>query len=263
VVASPLALSYALAAESKNYGTKLAVGYAAEIASAAQIVTLLQIFGRALGVHVVVAAKLSSSEPDYTAFCQQVKQSGATSYILSFATATTQKISDQCYQQGVRIPQLLQGPLVPPAWTSDPAFANDLAVDGIAPFFDSSVPGVAQYRSALQKYAPSIPGSSFDNSAGAFAWAAAQMFAAGAKAASGATATDLTRGLATIKGATLDGLIAPVTYTAGKTTALNCWFTWKVGSGKLQQSAQGTGSSCAPAAVLGPVEQAFLKSIGK
>lgn len=262
VVASPLALAYAIAAESKTYGDNVAVGYAAEIASATQIVALLKTFAGGLGLTVSVAAKLSSTAPDYTAFCQQVKQSGATSYTLVFPTATARQISDQCYQQGIRLPQLLQGPLVPPGWTSDPAFINDLAVDGVAPFFDRSVPGVAQYRAALKKYDPSLLGSPLDNSAGAFAWAATQMFAVGAKAASGSTPTDIAQGLATVRDQTLGGLIAPVTYTAGKTTAINCWFTWKVGSGKLEPSARSS-ASCAPVALMNSVEQVFLKSLGK
>jgi len=164
VLTSPLALSYALVAEAKTYGTKVAIGYAAEIAGGEEEVTLSKTFGAGLGVNVVVASKLPSSAPDYTAFCQQVKQSGATSYTLAFAAATAKKITDQCYQQGVRIPQVLIGPAVPPSWISDPAFKGDIAVDGVAPFFDTSVAGVAQYRSALQQYEPSITHSSLGGS---------------------------------------------------------------------------------------------------
>src|SRR5258708_363166 len=110
VLTSPLALSYALVAEAKTYGTKVAIGYAAEIAGASEEVTLSKTFGAGLGVNVVVASKLPSSAPASTAFCQQVKQSGATSYTLAFAAATAKKITDQCYQQGGRIPQVLIGP---------------------------------------------------------------------------------------------------------------------------------------------------------
>ncbi len=263
VLTSPLALSYALVAEAKTYGTKVAIGYAAEIAGGEEEVTLSKTFGAGLGVNVVVASKLPSSAPDYTAFCQQVKQSGATSYTLAFAAATAKKITDQCYQQGVRIPQVLIGPAVPPSWISDPAFKGDIAVDGVAPFFDTSVAGVAQYRSALQQYEPSITHSSFDTSGGAFAWAAAQMFTAGAKAATGTAPSDIQRGLFTVKNGTLGGLIAPVSYTSGKTTTVDCWFTWQMGSGALETGPSGTKPSCAPAATLAVIEQAVLKQLGK
>jgi len=152
---------------------------------------------------------------------------------------------------------------VPPSWISDPAFKGDIAVDGVAPFFDTSVAGVAQYRSALQQYEPSITHSSFDTSGGAFAWAAAQMFTAGAKAATGTAPSDIQRGLFTVKNGTLGGLIAPVSYTSGKTTTVDCWFTWQMGSGALETGPSGTKPSCAPAATLAVIEQAVLKQLGK
>ncbi|MEV5848640.1 ABC transporter substrate-binding protein [Streptomyces sp. NPDC051985] len=255
---SALALAYGEVAEAKAFGPKLATGIAAEITASAQQVDLMKTFGKNLGVTLAVASTLSSSAPDYTAFCQQMKQAGVSAYTLGLGAAVVEKITRQCYGQGVRIPQIIAAPKR--SWRSDPAFEGDVVISQFAPSFDTSLPGVAAYRKALRTYAPAVLGSSYEV-VGLNMWAAGKMFEVGAKAATRATAQDVMRGLRTVKGETLEGLTAPVTYTAGRTTSIPCWFSWKIKDGKFVLGPGGATAKCAPAQVIEPVERSFAAKL--
>ncbi|WP_040690264.1 ABC transporter substrate-binding protein [Nocardia vinacea] len=259
IVTSPIALAYGAAAEARKLGDKIGIAYAAESAEGGQIVAMMQTFGDGLGLTLATAVKLSSSAADYTVFCQQLRDSGANSYFLGFATATAQKITDQCFQQGVRIPQLLSGPVAVPAWKTDAAYDGSPVIDGVAPFFDTSVPGQKAYRDALGKYAPSLVESS---STGTFVWAAAQLIATVVPTISTEiTPESLQNALYSVKDETLGGLVPPVTFTKGQTSTVNCYFVWKVSGGNYT-APNGTSSTCAPAAAIAPVESAAVKAAG-
>lgn len=262
VISSPIALSYGIAAEARKLGPKLGIAYAAEAAAGGQVVTMMQSFGEGLGLNLVSTVKLSSSAADYTVFCQQLRDSGADSYFLAFASATAQKITDQCFQQGVHLPQLLSGPAAVPAWKTDPAYDGDPVIDGVVPFFDTSIPGQKAYRDAMSKYASGILEASESSSTGTFAWAAAQLIsAAAAKVTTEITGKSLHEALYTLNGETLGQLVPPLTYTKGQISTVNCYFTWKVSAGNYT-APNGTAPTCAPVSAIDPIQSAAIKAAG-
>ncbi len=244
IINSSNAQLFSVVSAAKEFGPEAAVGYAAEVPIAAQYATLTETLGKEVGVSVVQSTKLSSSQPDYTAFCQGLKSSGAESYLLSLSTPIAQKVTDQCYQQGVKLPQVLYGGQTPRSWLADPAYNGSVAQDIVAPFFDTSVPGVATYREALKKYLPSLPDSADDSSGGTVGWALGKMLEYGVEHGGGTSSEDIKKGLYTAKDETLDGLIAPVTYTEGETTHVTCSFLWKIENGKYALTDAGAKPFC-------------------
>jgi branched-chain amino acid transport system substrate-binding protein len=224
---------------------------------------LYQIFAKPAGVSLSVFLKASSSAPDYTAVCQALMEKHVGSYVLDFGSAIVTNITDACYQQGLRIPQIVGGYSTDSSWKSDKAFNDTIAVDGSTPFFESSTPAQKAYRAALSKYAPSIVGQPLDNSLSEFGWLSGQLVAAAAKKTTGkVTAASVTSGLYALKNETLGGMVQPLNYTRGKPTNLDCYFTWKISGGKFVPGPDGDTPICVSAATLGPVMAAASKAFG-
>jgi len=255
------AQTYMIASAAKMIGPKMAIGYASEAQSAAEYAAQVKSFGKNVGVSVVVSAELSSSQPDYTAFCQLLKTSGVNEYFLALSTATAQKVTNQCYQQGVRLPQVLLGYQTSPALVKSAAYQGSIAQDLTAPFFDTSVPAVAAYRSAMKKYAPSVLGTDKDSSAGTMGWSLAEMLSYAVKHGGGITSADIFKGLYTAKNETLGGLIAPVTYVEGKNTSIGCAFVWAIRSQDYTLTTNGIKPVCAPAGLVASADAEIAKSL--
>jgi branched-chain amino acid transport system substrate-binding protein len=253
--------SLAVAGVAKNAGGKLGVVYCAESPSCALSVQVYQTFGKLLGISVASATKVPASTADFTAVCQQMKDTGAQAIFSDLAAGLTSRMQDTCAQQGVAAKLVLYGQAASPDWKTDAVYRNSPVIDYVPPFFDTDVPGVRAYRDALKKYAPSVIGGTEDNSFGLAAWGSAQLFAAAAAHATGAiTPASVKQGLYSLKGETLDGLAAPVTFTAGKPSVSNCYYTWSIdGSGAFTAPSSVT-PTCVPDSVSAPVLQALLKA---
>ncbi|MFD0439969.1 ABC transporter substrate-binding protein [Streptomyces chartreusis] len=256
------AQTYQVVEAAKKLGDKFAIGYAAEVPLSAQYATQMATLGKQAGVSVVVSSKLSASQPDYTAFCQLVKDSGAKSYILSLSTPIAQKVTDQCWQQGVEIPQVIFGGQTPRSWLTDPAYQGALAQDITAPFFDDKAAGVASYRTAMKKYLPDLLGSGDDSSAGTTGWAMGKMLEFAVEHGGGVTSDDIRKGLYAAKDETLDGLIAPVTYAEGETTHVPCGFLWTIKDKDFALTDAGAKPVCAPESAVKKLDDQLAKSLG-
>jgi branched-chain amino acid transport system substrate-binding protein len=254
---------YASIYEAKQLGPKTGIIYASEdAAQAAKEIALFKEFAAALGEGLPVFTSISLSAPDFTSVCQELKNADVSSYTLIFPSAVSQKITDQCYQQGLRIPQLLYASGSIPQWLTDKAYNNSLVMDGITPSFQTSVAGIAAYRTALQKYEPSLVGSQTDNAYAEFSWLAGQVIqTAAAKISGPVTASSLLTALHTFKGETLGGATSPLTYTAGQINPVDCWFAYKISNGENVATAASTTPACAPSATMTPLNAAFEKAM--
>jgi branched-chain amino acid transport system substrate-binding protein len=213
--------------------------------------------GKAVGSQVAYSAPVSATATDYTAQCLAAKQAGATVIAPTAATAVSQKVADDCWQQGVKLPQIASGASFAAAVASDPAFAGTLDAAFDAPFFDDAIPAVHEYRAAMQKYAPGVLGTALDNEATEYSWVAGMLFEAAAKAANlgqGATSAQVKDGLYSLKNETLGGLTPPLTFTKGQPTLVNCYYKVLVTGGKLT-TPQGATPVCIP-----PADLAVFKS---
>jgi branched-chain amino acid transport system substrate-binding protein len=252
IMGSAVTIGYAVLRVAKTYGTKLGLVYCAEGCS--PIASVLGLIATPLGMTIPVSVSASSTAPDYTATCQSLISGGVNSYLLQFAAAAATEITDQCSQQGLSIPTILEGPNSVPSWKSDPAFNNDPVIDAVTPYFENKTPAQKLYRSSLKKYAASIVGSPTDNSYSLYAWLCAQLIAAAVQNVKGTiTAARLTNGMYSLKNETLGGMTQRLNFVKGQATSLDCYFTWKISGGKFVTGPKGNSPICASAAVLAPI----------
>jgi branched-chain amino acid transport system substrate-binding protein len=232
-------------------GPKIANVYCAEDPACAATTTLVTGFGKSLGVGLDYTSKVAATQPDFTATCQGIKQSGASSYALGLNSATILLMVAQCVQQGVTAKPV-------GSWVTTSAFASTPGLDGmesadpVFPFFDDSTPATRQFQAALKKYAPSI-GTAAESLTPEVAneWVSGKLFQA-AVAASGsqqATSASVKKGLYALRGETLGGLSAPLTFTPGKPALDNCYYEYTIASGKFSEL-HGMTPQCAPDSVI-------------
>lgn len=254
-----LAFTYGLVAVARQLGGKLGVGYCAESSGCATIPTVLGL----MGLKPVVAASLSSSSPNYSAFCQTLKTSGVTSYSLFLPNATAAKVSDQCYQEGVKAPQLMIAGNVSPTVKSDPAYSGSRVIDPTAaPFWDTADPAIAKYRAALAKYTTGIIGTELDNPYPEQAWISGSLLAADVDSITGTVdASSIENAFYGLSGTTLGGLTAPLTYSrTPQGTPTYCSYEWSIQNGQYVVAPGGPTQLCAPPAVVNPIMAAAAKS---
>jgi branched-chain amino acid transport system substrate-binding protein len=261
---SPIAFGYAQANLAKTAGSKLGAVYCAEAAGCEQNNALIKQFADRISLEQPAALKVSSSLPDYTSVCQQFKDAKVDLYEVVMSSAVGVKIADTCYSQGLRAPQLLRGPAAVPEWKTDKAFAGGVVADAVAPYFDTTTPGVKIYRDALQKYAPSVVGTNLDNSSDLYAWSGAQLFAAAvARSTDKVTGANVIKGLYALKDETLGGIVGPLNFASGQVTFNNCYFAWKIAPGGEFVGMNSNKPVCAPTDLIGPIQASYLKSLGK
>jgi branched-chain amino acid transport system substrate-binding protein len=243
---SESALGYAIPSLAKTAGAKFGIVYCAEVASCGELGSIFETSAKRQGLQVPVNVKISSSAPDYTVVCQDLKSEGVNSYVVIAGGAVVTEVADQCHRQGVTAVLVQDGGQAQAAWKTDPAFGGLLVVDSFGPFFSDNTPAHKTYRDALAKYAPGVPNSSQDNSYSEAAWLDGQLISAAGKNVSGTiTAVSLKQGLYALKAETLGGMIQPVTYNQGKPTLMGCYFSWSVKNGAFVAS-NGDKYSCVP-----------------
>ena len=260
VVGESPQIVYAFAQQALALGPKIGQIYCAELPSCASTGQLLEAVGASVGLKVPYNLSASSSAPDYTAVCQGLKNSVVNSYYLAFASAALQRITDTCYQQGLRVPLLLTAGTSAPYWKTDPAFRGSIVLDKTAAYFGTGTPAQKHYRAVLAKYAPGIVGTDLDNASDMWAWAAAQLIATASDKVGGVpTAASLKTGLYALRGETLGGLVQPLTFTKGKPTWLACNFVWRIG-GNGQFEVTNDKPVCAPASDVSALTEKFSQS---
>jgi branched-chain amino acid transport system substrate-binding protein len=177
----------------------------------------------------VATLGVSTTAPNYTAQCLAARNAGATAVEIGTDAVTAAHVASDCAQQGYS-----------PTWMAvdGPAtntMLNTAALDGLVsgqsmfPWFSDAVPGMAEFWSALKKYAPSILPSSEFGPNDVDTWAGLQMFAAAAShLGNNPTAGGVFQGLYSLKNETLGGLIPPVNYVAGQTEMPTCYFAIQI-----------------------------------
>jgi branched-chain amino acid transport system substrate-binding protein len=121
-----------------------------------------------------------------------------------------------------------------------------------APFFATNIPAVQTANAAIDKYFPGVrENANLYNESDFMSWTSGVLLedavkAGGLTASATPSAAEVTTGLDSLKGDTLQGLAVPLTFTSGQPHNISCWFTVRVQDGvpKLVNNGQ---VSCEPA----------------
>ncbi|MCU1683947.1 MAG: Extracellular ligand-binding receptor [Amycolatopsis sp.] len=257
--ASEIAAGYEIAREAKTAGPSFGFGFCVEVPDCGSLADVLKAFAKDLGgVQVGFVAQLSAAQPDFTAFCQQLKNSGVASYYIADANAVISRVIDDCAAQGVRAVPLLAGANGTASWVTDPAYEGALVNDFDAPYFDTANPAIKVYRDAMAKYAPDISAAVGSDTFPLLAWVAGQAIVTAASKVDGPiTSASLTKALYTFRDETLGGLSVPLTFDESHPSISTCTFEWTISHGQ-RVVLNGGKARCAPETALAP----FLPKAG-
>jgi branched-chain amino acid transport system substrate-binding protein len=200
-------------------GAKMALFYCVETSICTNVEKRLVDGGLAKknGVDIVYNASTSLVQSSFVSQCQAAQQAGAKSILIAMDGSSAARVGRDCASLGYR-PQLL-APLLALSdqQKRDAKLQGLLTSSGTVLWTDTSTQGARDLQNAFKQYAPSVPLTAFP----AQAWAAAQLFAqavskSGVAPGTALTSADVLAGLGKVKGETLGGLTAPITFTLGR-----------------------------------------------
>jgi branched-chain amino acid transport system substrate-binding protein len=183
------------------------------------------------GVNVVYRSQISIAQTGFGGQCQAAKDAGAQQVLLAMDGSAISRVMKSCAQIDY-FPAIATSPIaIGSSVTQDPNVRKaTVSLAHIAfPWTQADNPAEQRYQQAMARYAPGVA----SDGATSQAWVAGEMLRSAIEslgagdAAAGDVTTDLIyRGLGNLKGTTLDGLTAPLTFTAGQAKAPenNCYF---------------------------------------
>ena len=226
--------------------TNLELIYCAEAVQCQEGISPLKQTGQKLGLPVTVASEVSASAPSYTAQCVTAQQAHVTAVFVADIFTVVSKVADNCAQQGYHPKYVVDGLDLAPNFTT---VNGDLyAPVSDLPYF-ASTPATQAMNAAFDKYYPGLRKSSDFNEQFAGLWISGLLLEDAAKAggvgANGSTPTSaqLTTGLQSLKGDTVDGLAPPLTFPAGQAHPVHCWFESAMHNGAFSLP-DGTATTC-------------------
>jgi branched-chain amino acid transport system substrate-binding protein len=209
----------ATAAAAKKGGDKVGVLYCLESSVCPPYKDAVKRGAAANGYSVVYDAQVSLTQPDFTPQCQNAKNAGATQISSLIDGSAVARLARSCASIGY-YPKLAIGSLAATFDQGDPNIrrATLSLASASGPWFDTGIPGQKEYLDSMSRYAGSLtlnPSSSLAWIDGMMAEKALEKL--GASARTTAITTEMIRtGLSMIKNETLDGMVAPTTFSPSR-----------------------------------------------
>jgi branched-chain amino acid transport system substrate-binding protein len=190
------------------------------------------------GLPDVYSAGISSTAPNYTAQCVAAQQQHVSSIFIGESAALAEKLATDCAQQGYEPIWVTQGPGFGPGFLTTAGLkANTQTEYPDLPFW-ANTPAVQAFNAAMDKYYPGMrKNSTVFTEDVLMAWVSAKLLqdaiTAGGLTTSGTVdAAEVTNGLLSLKGDTVDGLApAPLTFAANQAHHVDCWFPGAIQNG--------------------------------
>jgi len=181
------------------------------------------------GVNVVYRSQISIAQTGFGGQCQAAKDAGAQQVLLAMDGSAISRVMKSCAQIDY-FPAIATSPIaIGSSVTQDPNVrkAGVSLAHTAFPWTQADNPAEQRYQAAMARYAPGVP----SDGATSASWVSGEMLRTSLESlgadAGGDITTDLVyRGLANLKGTTLDGLTSPLTFSAGQPKAPenNCYF---------------------------------------
>ena len=239
------AMGYGVVELAARVGNSTGALYCAESPQCAQVPQFVELLGGMLGVETPVLQKVSTTAGDYTAPCQALIDAKVDSYQIAADGPAVVKIAQACYDQGLRSQMVTGDATVRSSFLKVPAMEGMLAAGTTVPFTDDSTPGTKGYQEMLAKYLPDLGDENGPLPMNSYI--SVQLFKKAVELGGTDTVTpaSIKAGLYQMKNETLDGLTVPLTFTEGKPTVVNCYFTLGIEKGQFTEP-EGLDYKCAP-----------------
>lgn len=240
------AMGYAIGEIGARYGKRVGNLYCAESPQCASSKEFAGVLDGLLGTDTVVQTKISSTASDYTAACQSLIDANVDTYKIAADGPVVAKVAEACVDQGLKARLVTADATVRELFKDIPQLDGTVAAGSTVPFFDDSTPATKAYQELVAKYLPDMGGENGPLPMNSYI--AVQLFKKAVElgGTDGAvTSESILDGLYKMKDETLDGLTVPLTFTQGKPTIVNCYYTFAIEGGKFTLP-EGLDYKCAP-----------------
>ena len=210
-----------------------AILYCAEVAICQESTAEAKALLPKLGMKLVYSTSIGFAAPNYSAQCLAAKQSGAQSMAVGDASAIVTKVAENCATQGFTPTELSADGSVAIAWLGVPAMNGNIDVQADIPWFVHNAATNPMYT-ALNKYAPGVTTGPNFGEVVVQSWAAGVLLQlAAAHLSTTPTTADIYKGLYALKGTTLKGLAAPITFHKGAPASNPCFYEMGIKNAKF------------------------------
>lgn len=187
------------------------------------------------GAQLVFQQSTSLTQTSYTSECQNAKAKGVNNLFVAADGSALSRVARSCATIGFHPKFATVGIAVIPELGTDTNIRKDTLSVGAQnpPFTATDVPGMRQFRSAMDTYAPGQPlnQSAVEGYVSGRLFEAAIGEVASAAAKGPITTTMVKQGLGRIRHNTLDGLAPPLTFHTGKPApVIDCFYNLQVGA---------------------------------
>jgi branched-chain amino acid transport system substrate-binding protein len=232
---------FGMIAEAANAGaTHLGTLYCAETPVCAEIDAIGPAFAKAVGIDWT-SAKISATQPNYTAQCLSMKDGDVDALFIGHVAPVAVRVAADCTKTDYDPMQVNQLNPLSSDMLASPEFDRALLTANNAVFTDEELPGIAEYREAMEAYASGSTSSDQFTFPVLQSWAGAKLFEAAAEAvdlAPGSSSADVMEGLYSLKDETLDGIAPPLNFTEGEPGFPSCYFPASIDGEKLVSTSQ-------------------------
>lgn len=229
--------AYAVAAAAKASGAKsLGILYCAEAVVCEQLVPTMKAEGKAMGIPVVFSASISATAPDYTAQCVAAKQAHVGALAIFDESPEIIHVGQDCNLQDYNPVYVTEGASFGENLVKSSGIKDLWSEYADLPFWATN-PSVQAMDAAVDKYYPGLRSNDqvwYEDAA--MAWPSGILLedaikAGGLTASAQPSSTEVVDGLNSLHGDTLDGWSPPLTFSAGSTHKVDCWFIGSVQGG--------------------------------
>ncbi|HYF74348.1 MAG TPA: ABC transporter substrate-binding protein [Nocardioides sp.] len=239
------AMGYGIGEVGSRYGKKVGNLYCAESPQCASSKEFAPVLDGLLGTTTDPQVEISSTASDFTAACQALIDAKVDTYKVAADGPVVAKVATACADQGLKARLVTADATVRSLFAGIPQLDGTVAVGSTVPFVDDSTPGTKAYQEMLAEYLPEIGGENGPLPMNSFI--AVELFKKAVElgGTEEVTSESIIDGLYKMKDETLGGLTVPLTFTEGRPTIVNCYFTLGIEDGEFTMP-EGLDYTCAP-----------------
>lgn len=180
------------------------------------------------GLQLVYTAKASIAQPDFTTECLAARNQNVEIFFIALDQNSIDRIAASCARQGFSPTYGFFAQIISDQQKANRSLVGSIGSTSVFPYFQSGTRATDEFQAALRLYGSGLPLTS----SLALGWAAGKLFERAAAAiGEPPTTVSLLDGLWSLKGETLGGLTAPLTFTRDKPPVpFSCWFNLALSS---------------------------------
>jgi ABC-type branched-subunit amino acid transport system substrate-binding protein len=209
--------------------TKLGSLACIEVSTCSEIQKYAPTWAQQFGMTLAYNGTASLVQPDYTAVCQSAKSAGAQVLIIGLDGNSISRVARSCAGVGFTPIYATISSIASPSMVADARLDGAVVDSTVLPWLFTTNPGVAEFHSAMKRYAPSVA-ADIQSEPG---WVSAKLFELAARGVSDPpTSQSILEGLWSIKNDDLGGLTGPLTFTRDENAPKTiCYWTLQVKGG--------------------------------